>query len=290
MRLQTDFDKWLARPMSGTKGLHQDIFTAAAFLLEEGWSEAETLEMLRAATEDVGRAVPQRELLGAVDYAKRKAAGQVTPLSHPWPQRNDFLRAQVVRQNMPDMTKLQPRPETPRQFLDYLYRPEDLICIGRSAFQFKTLPLHEIPEGSKDLHLCEFINPSPMSAIAGLTTDERWSEHARSNTGPRIYGVIEFDDGTPPTHAAILKHLATRLPLVMIVFSGKTSLHGWFLTSGLDSEAVRRFYAEAIELGADPKMFSPCQFSRLPGGTNGSTSHPQSVLYLNPTNAAKNRP
>jgi hypothetical protein len=83
----------------------------------------------------------------------------------------------------------------------------------------------------------------------------------------------------------MLKYLATKLPLVLLVFSGNASLHGWFKTSGVTKEILGEFYDKAVSLGADSKMFSPCQFTRLPMGTHAATGKMQRVIYFNSSNA-----
>jgi hypothetical protein len=114
-----------------------------------------------------------------------------------------------------------PAPLPALAYLRKLYRENDLLCIARTAQKFRTMPLSSIFEDNEDLALCEFINPSPMSSVFGRTAYGIQSQHTKSNTGPRVYGVIEFDDGTLLEHAAILKYLATRLPLVMMAFFGQ---------------------------------------------------------------------
>lgn len=285
-QLTSNFEKWLARPMTGPKGLHSQIFTAAAYLLDDDWSDAEAYELLRHAANLVqDRTVPDREIHGAIDWARRKLSGEIDLNSPKWPERDDILRAEVVRSCAADMDRLKAgalRHETALSMLRKVYRADDLVCIGRTSFDFVTVRLRDIPDDNRDLGTCEFVNPSPMVALAGLTAGGKYSAHAKANTGPRVYAVVEFDDGQPHEHAAILKYLTRFLPLLMIVYSGKTSLHGWFPCPGLTDEQVRSFYAAAIRLGADPKMYGVSQFSRLPMGANGKTSRRQMVLYFNP--------
>jgi hypothetical protein len=283
--LTSPFDKWLANPSS--KGLHHNIFVIAAYSLEEGWSQEEIFDMLRKACDGVeDRYVPDREIREAIHYAYSRITGNTT-LGIAWSPEDRVFRAEILQLYPADKQELKaqiPAPVPPLTYLRTLYKGNDLLCIGRTAVKFRTLPLSSIPEDDKDLALCEFINPSPMSAVVGLTAYGVQSEHAKSNTGPRVYGVIEFDNGTPLEHAAILKYLATKLPLAMMVFSGNASLHGWFKTSYAAEEMVKKFYEEAVLLGADPKMFSACQFSRLPMGRHGATGRTQRVIYFNPAN------
>lgn len=285
-RLRSPYDAWLDdRPMEQSKGLHQDLFTAAAFLFEKGHSAQDIFRDLRDACDKADyRFVPDREIYSAMDYAHRRVTGEAAP-GVIWPAHDLAFRVEILNLHPTDMAKLRAKIPARLSTLAYLhsmYREDNLLCIGKTATEFRTVRLCDIPADNRDLSMCEFINPSPMTSVAGLTADEEWSEHAKSNTGPRVYSVIEFDMGEPREHASILKYLATRLPLMMIVYSGSTSLHGWFKTSHADEPFVEKFYKEAVMLGADPKMFSPCQFSRLPMGTNARTGRTQRVIFFNP--------
>lgn len=54
-RLTSPFVKWLTERGVTGKGFHQDLFTAACFLREEGWTGEEGFQILRAAADISGR-------------------------------------------------------------------------------------------------------------------------------------------------------------------------------------------------------------------------------------------
>jgi hypothetical protein len=281
-RLESPFDKWLAKP-NKNRGLHHKIFVAANYLIEEGRSEDETFDILREACDEMDRLVPDREIRGAIAAAQRQALGD---LEHwrSWPPRDEVFRKQVLQGYSVSQQKLKaqiPAPAPACVYLRQLYRENDLLCVGRTAMQFGTRPLQQLLDLGDHLSVYQFINPSPMSSTQGITQERNLSEHASSNTGPRVYGVVEFDDGSVLEHASFLRCLATQLPLVMMVYSGNASLHGWFKTSHVAEEKIEKFYQQAVSLGADSRMFSPCQFARLPMGTNHSTRRQQRVFYFN---------
>lgn len=286
MRLGKPLDAWLQRADPGEAGLHRTLFTFAAYLLESGCTKGEAFAILRETCDEMeDRFVPDREVYGAVDYAQLRITGEATP-GVQWPDVMMPWRVEILNKYRADMQRLKvniPAPMTrTKDYLDMLYRQTDLLCIGKTAYEFRTVRLEDIPEENKDLGMCEFINPSPMSDAAGITASGDWSAHAKSNTGPRVYSVIEFDSGELHEHAAILKYLAKHLPLVMMVYSGSKSVHGWFNTAQINEPQVEAFYREAVMLGADPKMFSPTQFSRLPMGRNPRTNRTQRVLFFRP--------
>jgi hypothetical protein len=284
--LNSPLETWTERMTPNESGLHRTIYTHAGYLREDGCSKEETYGTIRRCCDRVAdRFVPDREIWSAIDYIDRRNAGEAAP-GVQWPKVSMQWRLEILNNYRVDMARLKasiPAPMTrTKDYLDMLYPQTALLCIGKTSYEFRTVRLEDIPEENRDLHTCEFITPSPMSSVAGLTEAGDWSEHARSNTGPRVYAVIEFDFGESHEHAAILKYLAKLLPLVMIVYSGGKSLHGWFKSSHANEHQMQTFYKEAVMLGADPKMFSPTQFSRLPMGRNNRTSRTQRVIFFRP--------
>lgn len=274
--------QWLSSdPKPEEQNRHRDLFVAACFWLTQGATKQEAFAMLRRSADTLrSRRIPDREIYGAIESALLRINGEAP--SERWPRCDLGFRVEALRLYAVERASL--RKQIPHvsaaEALALLYRPQDLVCVGRTATDFETRPLDTLREPEA----LEFINPSPMSRLFGETKDGRTSAHARSNTGPRVYAVIEFDSGEWWEHAALHKFLATRLPLVMMVHSGATSVHGWFKTSHVSEEQVTDFYHTAVSLGADPKMHSPCQFSRLPGGRHCS-GRKQTIIYLNPRHA-----
>src|SRR5262249_16599953 len=152
-----------------------------------------------------------REIWSAIAAAQRRASGLEDVGDGPgWSPVDEILHKQVLRDysvSEQELKALAPAPAPTTAYLRQLYRETDLICLGRTATNFQTLPLGLIIENVPDLSDHEFINPSPMSALSGLTGEGGWSAHTKNNTGPRVYGVVEFDGGTPLEHAAILRYL-----------------------------------------------------------------------------------
>ena len=275
---------WAAHPAPPGQGLHTDIFRAACSLLEAGQSHEFAFRYLRRAADTVGdRRVPDRELHAALADAGRALAGGPR-VRNEWPVYSPAYRAEVVATNRVPLAALADSgdalPTTPAFYLSQLYKPHELVCIGHTAYDFATRPASEWT----DPHLVrsEYVNPSPMLEVWGETKAGVRSQHTLSNTGPKVYQVVEFDSGTMEEHAAMLRFLARTLPLALIVYSGGKSLHGWFCVRHRTDAEVRAFFADAIAMGADSRMFSACQFARLPAGLNGRSSRQQSVLLFQP--------
>lgn len=153
--------------------------------------------------------------------------------------------------------------------------PEGLVCVGKSAYRFKTAKLSEI----KGLDECQFIVPCYMTKRKGLTQDGKESEHCLDNCGERRFYVCDFDEPKSEDHPTIIWHLARLYHLVMVVSSGKKSLHGWF---EVDKSEEESFWKLAISLGADPALMrNRSSFVRMPLGRR-DTGARQRVLFFNP--------
>jgi hypothetical protein len=81
--------------------------------------------------------------------------------------------------------------------------------------------------------------------------------------------------------AALLLHLAEKVPLTLAVHSGGKSLHGWFYCAGVPEEKVRGFFNYAVSLGADQANWTPSQFARMPDGLR-ENGRRQTVYFFNP--------
>jgi hypothetical protein len=94
---------------------------------------------------------------------------------------------------------------------------------------------------------------------------------------------VESDHGgSLDEQAAVIGHLMEYAPLVCVVFSGNKSLHAFFNVEGYPERDVIRFFHYAVKLGADPRMWTRSQFTRLPDGWNYDKSARQVVHYFMP--------
>lgn len=280
------FATWASRPYQDGRGLHVDLFTACIGLLERGHSEDVVFRFVREAADKVTeRTVPDREILSAIAYAKIRLLDPEKKASNRWPSLDPAYRAEVVNRGGFALDALCNNaarlPQDTATWLRTIYAETDLVCAGFTGTSFLTRPRDEVAEMSLR-HVFEYVNPSPMSARNGLTGEGVLSEHCLKNCGPKVWQVVEFDTGQSHEHSAILWHLAHRLPLRIVVYSGGKSVHGWFDVKDVSEDVVHEFFAEAVMLGADPKMWSVCQFSRMPGGTNPKTGRRQEVLIYEP--------
>ncbi len=283
-KLTNRLEKWAAQPLEPGQGLHLDIFRAAILMLEMGYDDALIFSFLRQAANVVpDRSVPDREITGAITYARARLNG--TAAGPTWPKFEPAYRAEVVKNYAVSLQDLADRssdlPADPWSFLSQIYQIDDLICLGVTSYEFGTQKLADW-QSPLQHHRYEYISPNPMKFEWGLTKEGEPSMHCLDNCGPKVFQVVEFDFGGAQEHAALLRWLARKMPLVLIVYSGGKSLHGWFNVRGRSEEDVLTFFQDAVSLGADPKMWSPVQFSRLPAGTNTKTGRHQSVIVFQP--------
>ena len=183
------------------------------------------------------------------------------------------------------------------EIIDVLFPSNPLLCCGWARHRFDTRPRTQWYK----LQDLQFIVPNPMAAPLGLTRQYKVSPHALSNTGARRFLIVEFDFDASNSDeearlldrldsegrdvrdlcAALLLHLAEKVPLALAVHSGGKSLHGWFYCAGVPEQKVRGFFNYAVSLGADRANWTPSQFARMPDGLR-ENGRRQTVYFLNP--------
>ena len=134
----------------------------------------------------------------------------------------------------------------------------------------------------------QFIVPNPFKSRRGRTKTGKPTNKSDSQVSCRRFVVIEFDfrafDWTcalPRQEMLVYQarlhwHLANEYPLCLLVYSGNESLHGWYAT-------VRpaELMHDAAALGADTRLWSLSQFTRMPWG-GGPTATRQRVVFFKP--------
>ena len=192
-------------------------------------------------------------------------------------------------------------PDTAQNVLRRLYTPGTLLWCSRDRLAVTpTRPLEDCLV--RDLSGYQFFVPNPMNAFTGLKKDGVESSRCLANTGPRKFLGIEFDfkpgdskevdtlikdldrEGRSvlDINAALHAHIQQYLPLGMVVFSGGSSLHGFYPCEHIAPEKQELFFDYAVTLKADPQLRSRSQPMRLPWGIRGANGIRQEVLYFNP--------
>ncbi len=200
------------------------------------------------------------------------------------PPKNAQTLATVLAENDGDVETLKssspvanPGEIESGRIIDVLFPKPGLLCFAANLPSARTQPRSEFA-GQEHQH--QFMVPNQMRALHGLTQDQRVSCRTISNVGPWVYQVIEFDTGTLDEQARIHLHLKSLgVPLVMVVFSGGKSLHGWYRINRIGGENITKFLDYASALGADRATFVACQLVRTPNAIRDGGAK-QEVLYL----------
>lgn len=277
-------------PVAG-EGVHKYLFVEALKFHRMGVSAEAIYYQLVRAVADCGRVVTEKEIMDAIQNSARlrgtaskpaTKGGRSSPL-------DDRPRARIIAEAamcVPDLFDCSPvriegdQPDA-EWFVDELFEPDHLLCVGESSSSFVTAPREELRGRLSSKAL---IVPSPMTSISGTTQKGTRSMHCLDNTGPRYYLVTEFDQGAPDDQAALIWHLGEYAPLAMVVYSGGKSLHAWFSCRNCAEDRQMRFFHYACALGADPATRSRCQFVRMPQGWRKGKEVRQDVLYFNQKN------
>ncbi|QIF01644.1 hypothetical protein [Roseimicrobium sp. ORNL1] len=292
--------------------MHSYLYRVAAFL--KPWcSEDESFQLLKQATANCGRRVPDREIWQAVRNSKNDwkpghtgnlSLPKLTPLEielASWPRRDyeaieriaadGFSRADLWEHSP---VRLEDETTDAESMIEALFPGDPLICVGRKVHAARTA--HRSTFRGR-FGALSYVVPSAMSKPIGKTQDGQDSARSLQNCGPRQWHVLECDfkqEGEIgrilETHsltvqdlcAAVLWHLAHERPMVCAVHSGGKSIHGWYPAHGVTEARTRAFHRLAVSLGCDPITHNPVQWVRLPGGTRYPSKVRQSVQYFNP--------
>ena len=275
----------LASPPHRGQGLNNWFFRVAR-VLHSFRSREEIIQLLRVAT--YGEPLQHNEIERAVERSAAVAwrLGE-SPAAKEYPRLDPERRKGVIAQHSitsADLIASSPTrfpedgPRRTEEIVDVLFPGNPLICAAKSKKRAATRP-RETWRGR--LSALPLIVPNPMKARTGINRAGSESERCLDNTGQRKFLVIEQDGGSEDEQAAILWHLARFLPLVLVVHSGRRSLHGWFFVEELATDWVDQFMDLACRLGADNAMRRPCQLARIPDGTR-ETGERQRVLFFDP--------
>jgi len=156
--------------------------------------------------------------------------------------------------------------------------PETLLCVGYKNGDYGFKRITKEFQEFKSLENLSYVIPAYMTAKAGKTQSGKTSAGAKSNTGERLYNVVDLDDPPPEEHSSILWKLAEFRKPDLVLRTGGKGIHGWFPVSGDDDH----FWHAAVLLGADVRIYkNKAQLVRLPNGTRDNGER-QEVLFINP--------
>jgi len=272
----------LADPPATGKGRHLWLFKVAARLIHAGADPQDVERRLTDYAVRHGWRDRVRQIPKDIEKITRHVAqGVARPAARvSWPPANDNARRLLFK--APRLFEPEPCLATAADALAALYDPKELVCVAPAMTNAHTMRVLEFAPSAATL---QFIVANPMRARSGRTQDGNPSARCLENAGDpdrRRFVVVEFDTGDAlPDQAAVLSALSSPLaPLVMAVFSGGKSIHGWYRVDGLPSKKhVLALFAYAVYLGADPSLWDMAKLVRFPGGIRDGNI-PQPIFYL----------
>lgn len=271
----------LANPPETGGGRHEWLFTVQAQLVRQGFAP----DKVEAAMEAYCRAAGWDDRLPEVarnTAAICQNAYVGTPADRiAWPPVDHAER--LKRYSFPPLFAPTDAGASAADALRAFFAPSEWICASPDRFRSCTYRLDDLLPAA---HKFQFVVANPMSRETGRTRAGRESSRAKDNAcgehGRRI-AVIEFDTGDAlRDQCAVLSSLSSpAAPLVMAVWSGGKSIHGWFDVSATDCGNALRLFRFAVWLGCDESLFDMSKLVRMPGGTRADGSR-QTILHFAP--------
>ncbi|WPJ95242.1 hypothetical protein SH580_17610 [Coraliomargarita algicola] len=264
-----------ARQVASEKRVREVLHQVVA---HQGWSDRDfSKEIDRAVRRAYDSDSPARKTGARL----AKAAGALSVQKYPpWPKLDESLRATILI-TPPIFDPGETLDWTTADIVDALYQSDDLLCLAKDNTSAVTAPRNRW-RGRESQY--QFLVANPMRFLMGRTQEGKPSSRCHGNaTRSRIFQVVEFDQGTREEQAAILSALnSEQTPLVLVVWSGSKSLHGWFDVRKLSEAEKCEFFAQACRYGADRTLWDQSKLVRMPGGTRQSNGQQQSILYFCP--------
>lgn len=267
-------------------GFHNWLFWACCEIKRRCPSvDARTLYLWleKAAASYRDRGIPAREIRDAItnSAASSSAGPEDLPASHKLPRDNALIEQIERHVSLEDLPGLwAPRSLPPAVVLEKLYRPDDYLCLAPGADQYPVLRFCRwwCNLSVARLDSMSMIVPNPMFLRPGVKKSGGKSWRTLDNTGPRRYQVIEFDEGVKEDQIKRHIWLSQYAYLVLLVDSGGKSIHGWYRAHAVLSDQ-QNFFAQATRVGADPVMWTRCQYTRTPGAIRSGLIR-QPVIYF----------
>ena len=286
--------------------LNESSFKALCKLAARSIDESvmrEVLEQVSARINDAGDRAQQRKLADqtrdAFAFVARQRAIEIlcgrddasAAAQAKWPEPehaliNELGAASTLAQLISSSAS---SASEAHEVLPLLFPHAALVCSAREKEFARVDPVEE---------LCAFAVAAqyvvPNVAVGRECFVERLGKRSarfKENFPERRFIVVEFDHVKHPPYdelelqhkldmqAALHMHLREFATLVLVVFSGNASLHGWYSCSGASEHEAREFLQYACRLGADHALFSTCQLTRMPGGTHSNNARQEVVFF-----------
>jgi len=296
MRLAHPMSLAVQKAMTSGGEFHAKVMLVARFLIRESEAEQdeEIIDLLFEATQRVKRRRMTRGEIGRmVDWLRNRPARKYAAM----PKRDAADPRLIERVDALNFgvaglaARSDEIPEDGRKVLNILYPNNPFICIGFSVSDFHTKRLSEWLKAPLDG--AQYLAPNPMRAESMEKPDGSLTKKCHELVLARWYLAVEFDNGSLDQQVTRLAWLGSKrgggLPLAIVTFSGSKSMHGLYRAIGTHERRLAMFYDTAISLGADPALWTPSQFTRMPQGFHHTKHERQEVKFLSEENAITRR-
>lgn len=251
--------RWLAQVAGILRGLTDDPDKIACILRE----------LCAGITH---RPIPDREIAEAVTLVCGTAERPRKQIN--WPEPRPRVQAEALK--YPPAYPNKSLGLKPADVLPALFRPGETVVTGPDTYSAVATSLEHILGPAERL---QFICANPMGQ-GGTTQTGRESVRCLDNVAETRHAVIEFDtEADREKQARYHAALAQLAPLVLAVFSGGKSNHGWYNLTGLQPRERLHFWMAAAMLGADTALHNPAAWVRMPGGLRDNRKR-QQVLFF----------
>lgn len=171
-------------------------------------------------------------------------------------------------------------PSSQLEFIRVMLGDAPAVCFGDAPYRTTTVCTAALHEGL--LRKATLLVPNPMTGITGLNKEGSPSSRCESLIVQKKYQLIEYDGLDFSSQIIRLQYLRSfGVPLVATVFSGRESLHAWFLVQRMSPADQAAFFDYAVHAtGADPAHRSPVQLTRLPFATRPDTGALQRLVFF----------
>ena len=291
------FKKVETLPQRGT-GLHAAILAACNIGIMAGISDSVILSTLKSSS--VAGDVKRNEFETQLEYAHKTGAKKVEgssicqrnimsakPIEPEFdPEKlNKFIKHEG---DMKDIEILSPwrvskdNDLSSYEMLEGLYHEDDYLFIGNNY----STEVKQVKEWIHDNNLPShplFI-PNPLTGANHETTLGKMSKRCDKAVRQGRYAVVEMDEVDMQTQINFwLTMLHIDMPVALITFSGKKSLHGLLrvdcpIDEWQEKVANILFMKYLVVLGVDKMCRNPSRLSRVPGHVRAGVI--QRMLYL----------
>ena len=280
------------KPPPAGEGVHSWLLATANRLRAQQQSPAQITAILRAATQDCGRAVPDREITATVEKAFQdspmKPRKGIVPLSTRKPSKKPSntcpaIRAGLLKAWRACLTSTRDGMIPPNIWTRFFRKEKLSLVLIRLTRAAKSCTGQVLTNGAG---LTPQVRTAHISLLARCPASP-----SRCQTASRVGGVRKtsrhfamlLESDTVPANEFVRWVMTLPIHIQSIVSSGGKSIHALWRVEAPDAATFRAESARAVRLfarfGIDRACTSPCRLTRLPGFERTNTGGFQTLWF-----------